>query len=376
MRVVHMTSAHAWNDVRIYGKMCRSLAKAGHEVHIIAPADKPSGVKEADGVFIHSVTRALSRLKRMTCTVRNVALDSIKLKADLYHLHDPELMTVANKIKTGTGAAVILDMHEDVPVHILSKSWIPTAIRSSVAKAYNLYEQLALKNVDGIIAATPKIAERYSSGMPCAVVKNYPLLEEFGAARCRREGLPYFVYTGRIAEERGIIPMVDAIGELAGRARLAIAGSWSGDELRRRVMMRQGWKYVRDYGYLGRDDIVDLMRSAAAGIVILKPLPNYIESMPIKLFEYMAAGMPVIVSDFPLWNEIIGNNGKCGFLVNPVDVHEVVRTMNMILDDEARADAMGRNGRELIESRYNWTYEFQKFELFYSNIMKMRDVRI
>ena len=89
--------------------------------------------------------------------------------------------------------------------------------------------------------------------------------------------------------------------------------------------------------------------------------------MPIKLFEYMAAGMPVIASDFPLWREIVTDAG-CGLLVNPEDAPAIAAAINRLLGDESMARQMGEAGRQAVLSRYSWSAEAQKLVALYAQL--------
>src|SRR5438445_4359891 len=92
-RVAHLTAVHPADDVRIFAKECRSLAAAGYAVDLVAPGDI-GGV--LDGVRLHGVPVPRGgRLGRMTRTVRDVYRAARRLDADLYHVHDPELLPVA-----------------------------------------------------------------------------------------------------------------------------------------------------------------------------------------------------------------------------------------------------------------------------------------
>ena len=119
------------------------------------------------------------------------------------------------------------------------------------------------------------------------------------------------------------------------------------------------WAIVTFEGWVARGQVAAILADGRAGLVVLKPVPHEMVTLPIKLFEYMAAGMPVIASDFPLWREIV-EQAQCGLLVNPTQVEDLVKAMQWILDDPAEAQAMGARGRRAVVETYNWDFEAVK----------------
>ena len=83
----------------------------------------------------------------------------------------------------------------------------------------------------------------------------------------------------------------------------------------------------------------------------------------------MAASIPVIASNFPLWKEIVEKN-KCGICVNPLNPREIAAAINWVLQNPADAAEMGRNGRKTIEEKYNWETESRKLISFYEQLLK------
>ena len=81
-------------------------------------------------------------------------------------------------------------------------------------------------------------------------------------------------------------------------------------------------------GRVSRAGVAQILASSRAGLVVLKLVAHEMEAYPIKLFEYMAAGLLVISSDFPIWRGVV--EGKCGLLVDPEKTNEITKAMQWI----------------------------------------------
>jgi glycosyltransferase involved in cell wall biosynthesis len=369
--IVHLTSAHPRHDTRIFVKQCRSLRERGHEVTLVV-ADG-LGDATADGVRIVDVGRLPGRLNRMLRTTRRVLAAACRLDADIYQLHDPELLPVGLRLRQ-LGRRVVFDSHEDVPTQLLSKPYLNGFARRLLAAAYAAYERHACRRFDGLIGATPTIRDRLARLNPHTVaVNNYPVLQEFdGAAgrgsRAPSAGAMQVCYVGNISAIRGIRELVRACELAQSPVRLALAGSFSEAPLEREVAAIPGWQRVDALGHLDREGVRDVMRRSVAGLVTLHPVANYLDALPVKMFEYMAAGLPVIASRFPLWQEIVEGNG-CGVCVDPLDPGAIAAAIDRLCRDPQLARRMGDNGRRAVRERYNWATQAAALAAFHERLL-------
>jgi glycosyltransferase involved in cell wall biosynthesis len=128
-----------------------------------------------------------------------------------------------------------------------------------------------------------------------------------------------------------------------------------------------GWRRVRFLGQVPRAEVVAAMRSARAGVVLNHPTVNYVDAYPTKMFEYMACGLPVVCSNFPLWTEIV-RGADCGIAVDPRDPRAIADAIRALGDDPALARRLGENGRRAIAERFNWEAELGKLEALYRKV--------
>ena len=325
------------------------------------------GVYQNNGVNIIAFNMSGGgRLRRMTRTVLKLYREAVRLDCHIYHIHDPEMIPVGLLLLL-QGKQVIYDIHEDVPRSILNKKWIAPAIRKGIAAVFELFENWAVKRFSYIITATDHIARRFMGIQKNVVtVFNFPLLADFPDQFLNETVKKrMFVYVGAINQARGIFEMVQAMETMD--AKLVIGGTFETDKLFAAAMGMPGWGKVSYLGMLNRSEVGQVLAQSVAGLVLLHPTPSYVHAMPIKLFEYMAAGIPVIVSDFPLWRVIV-DQSKCGFCVDPADIAEIRRAMQWLLDHPAEAREMGMRGKHAVYALYNWETEKGKLINIYQQM--------
>lgn len=366
-KIVHFTTVHPAFDIRIFHKEAKTLAQAGYNVTLIAQHEKEEIV---NGVRIIPLPRSKNRLSRFLILTWRAFFTAIRQRAQIYHFHDPELIPVGIALRLA-GKKVIYDVHEDLPRQILSKPWIPRSLRSFVAKMAQMLEKLAAKCLNGIVAVTPNIANHFPE-KKTVIVQNFPLLSELTLAQSTvySERPLSIAYIGGIAFIRGAIEMVKAMEFLPLHipAKLFVAGTFESSSLEEKLRNLAGWSRVEYLGWLNRQKVMELLNNVRVGLVIIHPEPNYIESQPIKLFEYMAAGLPVVASDFPLWRQIVQEVG-CGLLVDPLDPKAISQAITWLLEHPTEAEAMGKRGKQAVLDKYNWEREAEKLLKFYEKLI-------
>jgi len=365
MRIAHLTSAHPRDDIRIFYKQCRSLVAGGYDVTLVVADGLGDGLRE--GVNILDVGRDQGRLQRMLKTTSRMFKKSVWLDADLYHFHDPELIPVGLRLKR-LGKCVIFDAHEDVPKQLLGKPYLTPFILKILSRGFSILEQYACARLSGIIAATPTIREKFLAINPKTVdVNNYPIIGELDAGLPWTAKSPEVCYVGSIAGIRGIREIVRAIELVNQPATLSLVGAFAELDVENEVRGYRGWQRVNALGIQDRRGVREALGRAVAGLVTLHPVVNYLDALPIKMFEYMAAGIPVIASDFPLWREIVEGNG-CGICVDPLNPKEISAAIECLLRDRELAEEMGAKGARAVRDRFNWGAEEKKLLKFYDNI--------
>jgi len=365
IKICHITTVHPRFDTRIFHKELYSLSKFFNDICLLVADGKGNEIK--DNIAIFDIGKPSDRKKRMFKSLFKVYKQAIAINADLYHFHDPELIPVGLRLKK-TGKVVIYDIHEDVPRQILSKDYIKPFFRAIISKSFEIFENWAVKKFDAIITATPHIRNRFKKLNPNTVdINNFPKLDELYEPVDWVNRKNEICYIGGISRIRGIVELVKALEYV--NTTLHLAGNFESEKLKKEVMSLKGWKKVRYYGFVDRSKVKEILKNVKIGIVTLHPSQNYIYSLPVKMFEYMSAGIPVIASNFLLWREIIEKN-NIGICVNPLNPKEIAKAINTLLNNDSLTREMGLKARKLVEEKYNWENEEKKLITLYSTILK------
>lgn len=370
-RVVQMSSAHLPKDTRVFHRISRTLVEEGYDVRYIVPHEAD---ETCEGVQITAVTQPENRLSRFARTIPEVLRRARAADADIYQIHDVELIP-AGLILRLLGKTVIYDAHEDIRKEIRKKHWIPAPLRIPMSFAIGVLEDIADPLWSAIVVATPSIGERFRNRRT-RVIQNFPKFEDFSIsldpnAEEKRLKSRRFIFLGSLNPLRSAREIVRALEhpDLGDRADLTILGQISPPSLVAELRQMAGWRHVDYLGWRPYVEVGQVLSDALAGLVLFHPAPNHMKSQPRKLFEYMAAGLPVIASDFPLWRRVVGG-ARCGLLVDPTDPHAIADAMREFLDDPAKAVAMGRRGAHAARVRFSWKHERPKLVSLYTELSR------
>lgn len=364
LKIAHLTSAHARNDVRVFLKECRSLAELGHQVALVVTDGK--GTSTVDGVQIVDAGRRSSRrLGRAISGAARVFRAARRLRADIYHIHDPELIPWALLLRAG-GAKVVYDAHEHLPEDVLAKHYLPPLLVKPLSRVLGAFEMGAARRMSAVVGATPHIAERFRRS--CATVEgvyNFPLAGELARAAPWESRERQACYIGGVSVNRGIRELARA-AELC-RSKIVVAGPlWDGLDTRQAGEM-PGWQSVDYLGQIPRDKVAEVMARSRVGVVTFLPIESHRNALPNKLFEYMSAGIPVVASNFPLWRQIVEETGS-GLCVDPGEPEAIAEAIDRLVEDESFARQCAENGTRAVADQYNWATQARKLDLLYERV--------
>lgn len=372
MRVCHISTVHVPSDVRIFYRECASLVDAGHETHLVIPAEES---KVDRGVHIHAIRRLNNRYLRILLMPWVAMSRALRVRADIYHYHDPELLPVGMVLRWILFQRVVYDIHEPIPQQILTKEWLPRWSRPIVAGLFRVIERMFTPGQE-LALANEKSETDY--GPSAIVVRNYPLiLEPFKKTPIpvdRRQSPPLLVYVGAMSRDRGADVYIELAHRLyaAGRPfRMTLIGECEPSyesHLRERINLLQlggivdlrgRMEYVEAMGYVSR---------ATIGLCVLLPTPNHKIALATKILEYMMLGTPVLATNIDGWRKYVEGE-RTGVLVDANDMDDVFSGCARMLDNREELNAMGARGVEAVRTKYNWSTEFETLLERYEHMM-------
>ena len=357
-----MGFSHGPNDIRIFQKECSSLAGHGHQVFYVTSDKKLNIGEKKQGIEVIIVNlHKVNRVRRFILYCKEVKKILCSLNADVYHFHEELLLPVLLYMHRHK-KKVIYDVHEDYPSPFFLRKFgkVPGRLLNEIVE---IYEKYCIKRADYVIAATPHIRQWCKkSTSKVALVANYPVIHDrVDNKKPFTEREKILCYTGGISEINGIFNIMDAMQQIDGT--LYLAGNLT-ESLKNELIKYPGWHKVKELGYISSEEVQNVQDKSRLGLVLYLPSNGTVEALPNKLFEYMEAGLPVIVSDFPLWKEIVERN-SCGVCVPPDKPAEIAMAVNQILETPELGEKMGQNGRKAVLERYNWKMEENKlFEIY------------
>lgn len=369
MHIVHISTVHSPDDTRIFEKECCGLVDKGFKVSLIIKCDENHVRK---GVNVKSLPDFSGRFSRMTYGVIIAAKKALAEKGDIYHLHDPELLPLGLLLKV-LGKVVVYDMHENLPEQIMNKLWIPLLVRKPLSFFIKSLEKFSLNKI-AVVMAEHSYSASYNWVTNKQVVLNLPKVDKLLKISEHLQKKQYVVgYIGGVSRVRGIITVLEAIHKLRLSGlpiQFECIGGVSQDVLADPIYqegVQNGW--IHSPGRLPPEKGWPIIARCQIGVAVLKPIGNYVSSYPTKMFEYMAMGLPVIVSNFKLYQEIIDKH-KCGLCVDPDSIDEVADAIRFFVQNKKETIEMGERGKKAVFEHYKWDTELKNLISFYKVLMQ------
>lgn len=353
MRICHVTCVHKQNDGRIFSKECTTLAKEPDFEVYLSSEGESHNINNVDIIGNGEIPK--SRFKRMISFSKKVVDSAIDVNADVYHLHDPELLRYALRLKR-TGAKVIFDSHENVLDEIEEKTYLPVPVRKIAKLYFTILLNYTIKRIDAVIIVTPQQEEGYKKlTSDIVLLPNYPIVNSDQTEET--EKIPgKFVFAGVVADLWSQREIIEALGEIEG-IEYSLFGPVDEDYLKM-LQTLPGWKKTTYYGVRPFDEVQKELKRASGAFALLKPCRNtfYHEGTMgnTKLFEAMFNQTPVIATDFDLWKDVVEKN-ECGYLIDPNNKEEIKKAINRVLQlstDEIKA--IGARGKRAVIDEYCW----------------------
>lgn len=370
-KIIIFSSVHPWNDTRIYHREAKTLQQFGYDVSLFGIDSASFSKNELKEIHVVSLPKK-GILKRIGYW-KNFYKIAKEEEADCVHLHDPELLILAYFIKKWTNIKVVFDMHENFPAALQSKKIAGRKIPKWSILLFERFEKRILNQLDTIIFAEKSYKKYYQELTTKTVdILNYPFKQK-KVTEIYSQQLATIVYAGAIHEIRGFKEMLEVAKELKGNKvefQLVLIGEvplhlieYSNEFIKSNHLEDQ----IILTGRLDFEELTSYYKKATLGLALLHSEPNYLESLPTQIFEYMSFGIPYVASNFPLWEHLV-NKTESGVVVDPQNSREITTVVTTLLKDKKLQVALGTNVRKAHLMEYNWDAEALKLNQLYEEL--------
>ena len=296
---------------------------------------------------------------------------ALKQKAQLYHIHDPELLPCAFLLKLW-GKKVIVDVHENIAEDIFDKEWIRN--KKTTYAIFNRIESFVCRNIPVVLAETSYEKRYQRIAIDLTTIHNYVEPDFFKPFISNQRNPLNIFYMGIILESRCVHEIMSAM-EILHQKDLKVHFYCVG-KIYKRI-----WAYIQDHEHFQKlQDFIHLpdrqtlengyalSKQCGIGICLIRPMKNSVESKPTKLFEYMACGLPIITSNFLLYKKLVEDT-ETGITVDPLHPEEIAEAIEILINDTPTREKFSQNGPQVAQVNFNWETEKIKLLNLYQRVL-------
>ena len=345
--ILLLSSVHPPSDPRIVGKILPSLSKT-FKMSYYLPQKRYDQLL-VRFFFIHPI----------------ILLKFLKIRPKIVYIFVAELLPLAFVFQW-FGSKIIYEVQENLYKKIATKThnknWL-------FQKIFSFFDQKARQHFYLVFTEDAYLKEYNDLKKSSAVVHNFAK-KEWTTRPLPNPISTDFFYAGVISNERGFDTIVAAISILKIKyptIKLHLFGRLNIDP-----NLIQGFDVVKDnlifYGYIDQEIAFKTSQNCIAGLALLKPVGDYPDSYPSKIFDYMALGLPVITSDFEIYKNVV-EASECGFCISAFDAETLGNKMTWLIENPSKQQRMGVNGRAAIIEKYNWENEAEKLIKLCSQVL-------
>lgn len=377
MHIAYVTSIHPDFDARVW-KYATTMVRRGHRVHLICPWNQKDG-EMREGVQLHTFPRSRSRATRPLMIPYHILrqLSRLPKTVEVVHFHDLDilpLMAALSLVKP-----VVYDVHENYPDEMLARQWIPRPMRLPLYHIVRSGQAGLACLVHNTIFAIPEIERHFpKSLLRSEIIRNYAtvdLLKQVSPDYHKRQAS--VVFTGTNYEGNGTLLFLEIAERFKSRnsqLRFMMTNRWADETISARALAfieARGLTNVSILPNLPPQRLMEHLNRATIGIAPALRQPKHVNALPTKLFEYMAAGLPIVSSDLP--NEVCLAGETGGILLSqPEDPESFVSAIQKLVDDRDQAFELGQRGQNAFRERFVWESQTEVLEKFYAAILENR----
>jgi glycosyltransferase involved in cell wall biosynthesis len=361
IKVCHFASVHTTTDTRVFDRECTSLAR--HFDVTLIGIGTTSGV--INNVNVISIPRAKTRIHRLLFTTWKVFIKAWKQRADIYHIHDAELIPFGVLMRL-SGKKVIYDIHENTYEDIMHKPWIPKLLRWPLGAGYRFLEWLSSLLMHTILViARPEFAKRFVTGR-YSIVQNfadYDLFKPYQVTnRSGLSGMNLF-YMGTVFDYYyDLVPVIEALALLKDKGLIirfhcaGYIGKYVDDVLSKTPAYRAVQDQLHFYGYLNIEQGYEISKQCKVGLCLKNQPEEILVSHERKFFEYMAVGLPVLSCDSHIYREVI-DKYTIGRYTDVSNARAIADALEHMMQNGDLLDTYATQGINAARTVFNWEHE-------------------
>lgn len=375
-RICFVTSIHPDFDARVW-RYAVLLADRGHTVHLICPWNVGDG-EVREGVVLHPFPRVISRALRTFQGPLRIwrKLRPLLKQVDVVHFHDIDLlpaMTALSFFKP-----VVYDVHENYPEEVMYSKWIPVpnAMRPLLYHLVRIAQAALAWLIGNVVLVVPEQEKDFPlHSLRSTIMRNYATVALLNRSRDDYRSRPdTVVFIGSNYEANGVLLFLDIATRCLQRlpqVRFIMSTRWAGETIKERALAMVSERNLTNVEFVPNVspvNVIDHLNRGTIGISADLRVAQRIRALPTKLFEFMAAGLPIIASDLPNSKWVAEESGAVS-LCRPEDPDTFVQAIEVLIGDRERAWTIGQKGQQAFREKFCWEKQAPALEAFYSRIL-------
>lgn len=368
VKVCILSSVRHRDCVRMFHKESVGLATNGFNVTLVIADGR--GNEVIKGVNIIDVGKENNRFLRWSKTLYRIWTKAKEINNDIYQFNDPELLFIGLFLKK-SGKKVVWDMHENIPADLMQKKYIPYLLKVLITVVYSKLEVFCVRRIDSVICTRNSVKDRLiKHNKNVILLNNFPVTNYNISITNRNERI--ICFAGAIVRNYQHKEIIQAI-EKIDNIKYLLAGQIN-EKYLNELKALKGWEKVEYLGIIPFEEVKKMYGRSAIGLAIHKYTANMDWQTGnyalTKIFELMLWELPVICTNYALWENEIFAKYKCGITVNPNNIDEIEKAIRYLLDHPKEAEAMGKVGRKAVLDRFSWEKEEIKLIDLYNKLKK------
>lgn len=380
-KVVHISTVHSAFDSRIFYRELSSLSNYGFDLFYIV---QHQHVEVKNGVKIIPLPKVNNRFYRLLYLNLKAFSYALLQKADIYHFHDPEFIPMGLLLKFIRPSCVIYDVHEDYPEHMRYKTWLPKYLRLVFKYVMIFLEKMGARYFDAIVTPTRLLSKKFLvwGAKRVVTLKNLPNLSQLfirtdieELSKKNKKCFYDVVHLGSLSMPRleFMLKVAHLLYNWGLKTRWLLIGVNKDIQKDAKNLLMEQYPELSSLfdliSYVSYEDIINYLSKCKIGINHHFAESRFMVAIPAKVFDYMAAGLPIVTSDLPLLREMI-ESANCAIFVEPGNLEAFAKSIRYLLENPDEALAMGLRGSSFIGKYCNWEKENEKLINLYLVLQK------